>query len=405
VKIAPSGPRVAIMFDTFGPYHLARLNAVGAVLPTLGLEVASRSAIYDWDPTSGASTFERTTLFRGRGSRNYRFEEIASKLDDVLQAFKPEAVLVPGWASKAAIGMLRWAIRQNVPAVILSESTAHDAPRSPWREAVKRGLVGCFAAGLVGGRSHAAYLEQLGLPRDRIFFGYDIVDNMHFAHGTAEARADEAAERNRLALLDRFFLASARFVPNKNLIGLIDAYAHYRQGAGASAWGLVLLGDGAQRAEIEARIAAHGIGDHVALPGFKQYGDLPAYYGLAGAFVHVSRVEPWGLVVNEAMAAGLPVVVSSSCGCAPELVTEGKNGFVVEAGDIGILADRLAELAGMDPNARSEMGERSSEIIAPWSPARFAEGCRATVETAMRVGSGQAGPARRALVNAYSHAV
>src|SRR3984893_14157293 len=293
------------MFDTFGPYHLARLNAVGAVLP-IGLEVANRSAIYDWDPTSRASTFER---------------------------------------------------------------------------------------------------KQLGLPRGWIFFGYDIVDNMHFAHGTAEARADEAAERNRLALLDRFFLASARFVPNKNLIGLIDAYAHYRQGAGASACGLVLLGDRAQRAESDARIAAHGIGDHVALPGFKQYGDLPAYYGLAGAFVHVSRVEPWGLVVNEAMAAGLPVVVSSSCGCAPELVTEGKNGFVVEAGDIGILAVRLAELAGMDPNARSEMGERSSEIIAPWSPARFAEGCRATVETAMRVGSGQAGPARRALVNAYSHAV
>ena len=81
------------------------------------------------------------------------------------------------------------------------------------------------------------------------------------------------------------------------------------------------------------------------MPGFKQYDELPIYYGLAGAFIHASTTEQWGLVVNEAMAAGLPVIVSERCGCAPDLVENGRNGFTFDPYDVDALTHLMLKMA------------------------------------------------------------
>src|SRR5208337_5127598 len=91
------------------------------------------------------------------------------------------------------------------------------------------------------------------------------------------------------------------------------------------------------------------------LPGFKQYEELPAYYGLAGAFVHASTAEQWGLVANEAMASGLPVLVSNRCGCATELVEEGRNGFAFDPENVEQLAGFMRRL-GCGPTDAASMG-------------------------------------------------
>ena len=145
----------------------------------------------------------------------------------------------------------------------------------------------------------------------------------YFAEQAANVRAIwPKRSAHSLGLPERYFLASARFVPKKNLLRLLEAYAGYRRRAGADAWHLVLLGDGELRGDIERRSALPDLAGAVILPGFRQYDELPAYYGLARAFVHASTTEQWGLVVNEAMAAGLPVLVSDRCGCAPDLVED-----------------------------------------------------------------------------------
>ena len=114
--------------------------------------------------------------------------------------------------------------------------------------------------------------------------------------------------RAQLHLPENYFLASARFVEKKNLLGLVRAYGQYRQIAppegSRKSWGLVLLGDGEFGPQIRRLVADLSLEDSVRLPGFKQYPELPAYYGLAGAFVHASVTEQWGLVVNEAMGFG-----------------------------------------------------------------------------------------------------
>src|SRR5205807_667519 len=117
------------------------------------------------------------------------------------------------------------------------------------------------------------------------------------------------------------------------------------------------------------------------MPGFKSYQDLPTYYGLAGAFVLPSESEQWGLVVNEAMAAGVPVIVSDRCGSAPELVQDGWNGFTFPVGDSKRLADLLLRVARQCDVP--EMGRRARERIAAWSPERFAAGLSSAVAAAL----------------------
>jgi glycosyltransferase involved in cell wall biosynthesis len=120
------------------------------------------------------------------------------------------------------------------------------------------------------------------------------------------------------------------------------------------------------------------------LAGFRQYDELPAYYGLASAFVHASTTEQWGLVVNEAMASGLPVLVSEHCGCAPDLVENGVNGFTFDPYDVQALAALMQRVAAMTEVRRTAMARAGQRIIADWGPERFADGLMQAAEAALR---------------------
>ena len=263
----------------------------------------------------------------------------------------------------------------------MSESSAGDQPRRWWRERVKRRVVRLYSAALVGGSLHARYAEQLGLPPGGIVTGYDAVDNDYFAQQTARVRESGALERARLCLPEHFFLAASRFVGKKNVSRLLQGYACYRRRADAASWSLVLLGDGELRPQVEAQVQALGLGGAVYLAGFRQYDELPVYYTLAGAFVHASTTEQWGLVVNEAMAAGLPVLVSERCGCAPDLVQDGVNGFTFDPYDVDRLADLMLKVSS-DQCDREAMGQASRAIIKDWGPERFADGLMQAVAVA-----------------------
>jgi 1,2-diacylglycerol 3-alpha-glucosyltransferase len=390
------------MFDMFGAYHLARLNALGARHPTLGIEIAARSGTYDWRPMEVETRFERRTLFDVKDSSELSTTQIDRAIAAELDRFCPDVVLVPGWTSRGALSMLRWSLRRRIPAVVMSESTRQDRIRSVWREALKRRVVASFSAGLVGGDPQKDYLVELGMERERIALGYDVVDNAHFSEAAKAVRTNSQRLRNDLGLPERYFLASARFIPIKNLLGLMEAFGRFRHLRPASQTRLVLLGDGPERAVLEAKRAELGLDEAILMPGFKQYDQLPIYYSLADGFVHVSRKEPWGLVVNEAMAAGLPVMVSKACGCASNLVKDGENGYLVDHDDLDEIADRLARVDD-DPALRMYMAERSSAIIAEWRPERFAAGATEAASTARQRGARPPAFASRLLLTALAH--
>jgi 1,2-diacylglycerol 3-alpha-glucosyltransferase len=385
-----SNIRIAVLFDNFGPYHIARLNAAATVAEILGVEFAAASHEYAWDWSPTATRFVRRTLFTNGSSVNCETRELRRALRTALGDFRPDAVAIPGWSGRMAFAALSWCLASGVPAIVMSESTMDDIKRASWKEAIKRRCVGACAAALAGGRRQQDYLVQLGMPGERVFLGYDAVDNDHFSKGAVAAQRNADAERARLGLPRRYFLASARFVEKKNLDGLVRAWARYRSlceavapEGGTTAWDLVLLGDGPLRKKLVRLCDELDVRGHVHLPGFQQYDALPTYYGLAGALVHASRVEQWGLVINEALAAALPVIISHQCGCTAELLANGKNGYAFDAEDELELAKCLQRMSALSDEERQAMGRRGAAIVGDFGPARFAQGLLHAAESAM----------------------
>lgn len=395
--------RPAVVFEMFGPYHLARLNALGATQPTLGVEIAARSGTYRWQRMELDTSFKRRTLFDVDDISELTRIEIDRAVAEELNQFRPDIVFAPGWTSREALSALRWSLAHNVPCVVMSESTRADRPRGALREGIKRQVVKRFSGGFVGGDPHKKYLVELGMESERISLGFDVVDNAYFADSARRLRADAQRQRAKLGLPERYILASARFISIKNLHGLVDAFARFRRLRPASQTSLVLLGDGPERSAIEARRAELELNSAILMPGFKQYDELPIYYSLADCFVHVSSHEPWGLVVNEAMASDLPVIVSKACGCAANLVEHDGNGYLVSHCNLDEIARRIAQVDD-DPSRRLGMAKRSGEIIACWGPDRFVAGATEAAAIAKQHGAGVLDLGTRGLLTVLAYA-
>jgi len=119
----------------------------------------------------------------------------------------------------------------------------------------------------------------------------------------------------------------------------------------------------------------------VHLPGFKQYDELPVYYAFANAFVHASTTEQWGLVVNEAIASGLPIIVSDRCGCVPELVQG--NGFTFDPMNEHELAAQMSKMALLPAEERKTFADASYKIAANFVPERFGKGLEQATQLAL----------------------
>jgi glycosyltransferase involved in cell wall biosynthesis len=140
-----------------------------------------------------------------------------------------------------------------------------------------------------------------------------------------------------------------------------------------SQWGLVFVGNGPMLSELQAEAA--GV-ENVQFAGFAQREQLAVYYGLADVFVFPTHTDPWGLVVNEAMACKLPIIISDAAGCAEDLIQDGENGLKFSSGDTNQLATLMKNIAG-DEQRRHEMGERSYQWIQHYSPEICAKGIAA----------------------------
>ena len=370
--------KLVLIFDHFGPYHQLRLRAAAERTDVTGVECHSRSRDYAWEP-GHASDLPIVTVPSSRDeTAAVARTNFATNLDRILSTLNPDVVAIPGWSAFEAITALRWCLRHSIPAVLMSESCRHDEPRQWGKEWIKRRLVSQFSAGLVGGEQHRIYLEELGMSPDRISVGYDVVDNHYFSAGVEDARSKHSIK----AMADQAkpsFLASARFIAKKNLSRLLDAYQAYRlQILRASSvmmpWNLTLLGDGPLRNDLESVVQQSGLQEFVSMPGFLQYDQLPSQYAKATAFIHASTTEQWGLVVNEAMAAGLPVLVSDRCGCAPDLVHENINGFTFNPYDTNSITDAMMRITRLSAERLVAFGVASQRLILEWGPQKFGQG-------------------------------
>lgn len=345
------------------------------------MEVAGTDDVYAWDVVREHEGFERHTLFPERSYNSIPPGEIRRRVQKTLDEVAPAAVVINGWGVPEAIAALQWCHRQGAKAILTSESLPPERP-AIWKEALKSLRIRRFDAALVGGRPHAHYVKSLGMPAERIFLGYDAVDNDYFQRETDARRMRQSDLRDRYDLPSRYFYANTRFLARKNLPACVQAFGLAVGESEAKDWHLVITGSGEDEDDVRKAIAKAGIEDRVHLPGFVQYADLPTYYGLASAFIHPALTEAWGLVLNEAAASGLPILSSLKVGAAHELLMHGENGWLFDPSSVESMARAMLLTMEATPEERERMGQVSRGIVEKWGPCRFAEGCLCALETA-----------------------
>jgi glycosyltransferase involved in cell wall biosynthesis len=383
--------RIVWVLPDIGSYHYARMlasvSAYDIKLHILQVYGGSGFAEFEYTGPINNSINIVRMAFSFNKEKN-RVSLFTKSIEFNLTELRPDVVCVPGWGDWYALSALSAAHRLKIPVIMFSESTAGDFQRVWWKEWIKSRILSTCSSALVGGSPHIEYLNSLRMNSSLIYTGYDTVDNGHFADSAKTVRNQAERDRSLINIQGKFFLCSARFIEKKNLSRVIEAFSRYkmlsigRADIDATPWKLVVLGDGELRGQLEQLVSRLELEGSVILPGFKKYDELPLYYGLASVFVLASTTEQWGLVVNEAMASGLPVLVSARCGCSADLVRNGQNGFCFDPYDTEQLANLMFKMS-FDETGLSLMAQQSQQIISAWSTRRFADGLAGAARVAI----------------------
>jgi glycosyltransferase involved in cell wall biosynthesis len=291
-------------------------------------------------------------------------------------------VICGGYNYLASWEALWWARRNGVDFVLWSESNSHDdRGKFAWVELMKSRFLARCDRFVVPGKASLDYLQSLGCLPEQISVAPNAVDNEWFMERSESERARAHELREKLGLPARFILFAGRLVPEKGVFDLLDAYGRLGDDI-RSQIGLVFAGNGASKAELEKRAKQIRSGQ-ISFTGFVQREDLAGLYALAEALILPTHSDPWGLVVNEAMACGLPIVVSSAAGCSADLVENGWNGYVVPPGNTEKLRSAIDSLL-RSAELRGRMSARSRERIRNYSPEACAAGLAAVAFSTRR---------------------
>ncbi len=416
---------IAIVWAQYGPYHFARMSALRKLAsPKVhAIEVANQTSVYAWNRPQ--DTTELMTLCPGCVFETVSFTKVFARARRAFKELNLDVCILPGYAPKQVLAVMLAAKSLGIRTVMMNESHAGTARARFFGTIVKRQLMALFNSALVGGNPQKRYLRSFGFPQEKIFLGYDAVDNDYFSTRADEVRANADEIRSRFDLPRNYFLSLGRFVGKKNLATLIRAYRLFLNTNPRAKTHLVMVGSGEEESALrklclELRLAIYdktktGIAENktpaaqdipgVHFYGFRQIEQNPIFYALADAFVLPSLWEEWGLVVNEAMASGLPVIVSEAAGCAEDLLPLGRlaapprlpenlracltqlagrirqNGFVFNPHSPQSLANALVFLdASLE--IRRRMGEASRVIVEKFSCDNFARNALAAVHTA-----------------------
>ncbi len=233
-----------------------------------------------------------------------------------LNEINPQVLAIGGYKQWDMLTALAWARIKMRLAILLMDSKHHDYVRHKVKEWVKRKVVSLFDAAMVSGTYSQEYAINLGMPTERVFTGCDVVDNDYFFQKADWVRENACSLRKKYRLPEAFFLCVSRLVEGKGISRLLQAYAQYVRKSPEQAWSLVFCGSGPLEDQLKQESKKLGI-NQVHFAGFRPIEELPIYYGLARCLIIPSMRDTWSLVVNEAMASGLPVLVSKACGCTP----------------------------------------------------------------------------------------
>lgn len=374
----------------------APLFRIMATHPKLDFQVAYcslRGAEAGFDPEFGANVQWDVPLLdgykwthipnRGNGSENFLAWRNTG-LWKFIRHGNFDAVISHVGYVRATFWIACFAARSvGIPFIFGTDASSIE-PRdeSRWKLAAKKiiwpavfSLAGQVLTASSAGRD---MMISLGFPADRVSMTLDTVDNDWWRAQANAADREEVRRSLRVSPQEKIILFCAKLQPWKRPMDLLQAFAS----AAIQDAKLVFAGDGAQRAELEKEAAARGVSDKVEFLGFVNQSQLPRLYKAADLMVIPSRYEPFGLVVNESMLCGCPVIASDRVGAVRDLITHGETGYVYPHGNTNALAT-LLKSALADPAHLQSIRERALQRIATWTPKASADALVEAVERAL----------------------
>lgn len=348
----PEVGHVLLVWDRIGDYHAARFWSLKNRLPQAKVFVADLGAadtLYKWkNPVVEDQGY---TLLSSKPVDRFDFFGRLFRFWRFVRENNIGTVGIAGYGRAEYIAFILLSAIWGKRVVLFAESW-YGSP------GLKSRLKGWFLRWtcngflVSGARAKSHFEKVLNQDPARIEIGYSVVDNAHF-------KEDEGIDRAKI------LLCVARFSPEKNLIRLISAFKKSKL---FTNWTLQLVGGGPLKGELET--AASG-SPQIKLSEWLPYQALPLLYAHARFFILPSSFEPWGLVVNEAMASGLPIALSKQCGCAPDLADE-RNSFIFDAENEPDLIACLDKIANLSDSEWRQMSQRSMQKIQQFTPDNWA---------------------------------
>ncbi|HLG14348.1 MAG TPA: glycosyltransferase family 4 protein [Blastocatellia bacterium] len=311
-------------------------------------------------------------------------------LYEMLHPRRFDACLILGWNRKCYLQAAAACWRNGLPLLVRGDSQL-ETRRSQMVRLIKSVpyhlLLPRCSAHLYVGHRNRAYLERFGVPQAKLFFCPHSVDNAYFQSGAERARLDRTCQRLRRSLgigpNDFVALFVGKLIEKKRAADFIRACGSVEATISCSRLHGVLVGDGPLRGQLE-ELARPWV-SRIHFTGFRNQSELPTWYASADALVVCSdSEETWGLVVNEAMACGVPAVVSEAVGCSPDLIEAGRTGYTYPLGDIKAMAACLTSLDRAVQLDSAELRRGLSEKMAVYSFDRATQGLEAALETVCR---------------------
>ena len=362
--------KIIIIHNIIAPYKVALFNELSTLVPNMEvIFIAEKEKRRDWEIDYTSINFPYTVLFKG-SIDSVNIFTIAKKTWRILEKIRPNISIICDYSNIFGWVALLWAKKNQNKLIFWLDSTYNDRKHYFPKEQIKHLFLKHFDAFLAPGQKTKNYLEYMKVDRKKIITTGYSVNNDFFIDQFQLNKNHKNTLFNELGIKRKHnFIFIGRFAYEKNILNLLNSFSDVSKSD--SEWGLLLLGDGPLKKDIVSYISQNKLEDRVQLPGFIQQDKIVKYLVTSDVLILPSYSEPWGLVVNEAMLCSMPVIVSNRCGCEPELVREGVNGFSFDPYDSHKLK-LLMQGFIQNKNNIKLMGKESLSIIKQHSPANIA---------------------------------
>ena len=377
--------KVALLTNIISPYMIPRLNSV------------ANAELFDFDVFFMAETESNRlwNVYKGKIKFNYRVlkgfqfalgEEriihVNFGLASRLLKRRYDLLVIGPYYQPAALQALFLSKLLKTETMLGIDGSFYYKKHEKWLlKEMKRLIIRSCSGFLVTGKAAFNYVEDLGAEPGRIFVAPLPAEHDYFHKAFLRLKPYKKEIKRKKGYPPIIILYSGRFIPIKGVLILLQAYAKLQKQM--KDIGLVLLGNGPKRQKYENYCKTNRI-DNVYFEGFVQKEGLPEYYTAADIFVLPTLSDCWGLVINEAMAFGLPIISTDAAGATYDLVKDGINGFVISAGDADSLYAVLKRLCE-EPKLRIKMGQESLKIIENYTPEKWAEAFINAVKSMLRI--------------------